>query len=198
MNALLALLMSMNVHTVHLTFDDGPDTVHTPQILSILEKEQVNATFFLVGTRIEDKRAIGVVKRIVNDGNDIGGHSMTHKMLTKVPFDVAKLEILDSMYIVRKFQDTRLFRFPYGASSPALRKIVSDAGYTTVSWDVDSLDWKYKNKEEIYEKFKVRMARCKDGSIVLMHDIHAHTVEVLPQIIRYLKDNNIAITKLEQ
>jgi peptidoglycan-N-acetylglucosamine deacetylase len=196
MNELLAILISLNIHSAHLTFDDGPDPVYTKQILSILKEEHVQANFFLVGNRVADNS--NIVKQIISEGHDIGGHSMTHKMLTRISLKDAKYEILESMRIVNQYQETNLFRFPYGDFNPELVKIVKDNGYKNIFWDVDTLDWKYKNKDEIYQKFKIKIVRAKDGSIVLMHDIHPQTVAVLPLVIKYLKDNGIQITKLNK
>ena len=195
MNELFALLLSMHVHTVTLSFDDGPDPRYTKQVLQILKDNHVQANFFLVGQRMVDHPEL--VTRIVNEGHDIGGHSMTHKELTKIPLEQARWEILQSMLMVNHYQKTNLFRFPYGDFNPSLVKIVHDHGYRNIFWKVDTLDWKYKDKNEIYTKFKVKIAHCPDGSIILMHDIHPQTVEFLRLAIPFLKANNIKIEKIK-
>lgn len=195
-NELLSMLITMNVTHVHLTFDDGPSPAYTKQVLKILKDNDMKANFFLVGEKVNENPEI--VREIVKEGHDIGGHSMTHKQLTKIPFALAKSEILDSMALVNKFQKTKLFRFPYGAFNPELVKVLKDNGYRNIFWNVDTLDWEYKNKEKIYAKFKVKMSMCNDGAVVLMHDIHPQTVESLKMIVKYLKENHITVSKLEQ
>lgn len=194
MNQLLAILIAMNVTTVHLTFDDGPSQTYTPMVLKILKENEIQANFFLVGERMQDNPEL--VKEIVREGHDIGGHSMTHKELTKIPFLKAKKEILDSMYMVNQYQKTNLFRFPYGSFDLKLVQVLHDHGYQNIYWDVDTLDWKYKDKDEIYKKFRVKITRCKDGAVILMHDIHSQSVQSLKLIVRYLKEHGIKTEKL--
>lgn len=193
-NELFVLLMAMNVTTVHLTFDDGPNPAYTRQILSILRENHMQANFFLVGNNVKEYPEI--VKEIVEDGNDIGGHSMSHKQLTKIPFDKAEHEILDSMDLVNQYQKSDLFRFPYGSFNPKLVSVLDQHGYINVYWDVDTVDWKYKDKSVIYKKFKVNVMRAPDGSVILMHDIHPQSVQVLKMIVQYLKEHNVKVTKL--
>jgi len=195
-NELIIFLMSLSLHTVHITFDDGPNLRYTDEILTLLKEEHVKANFFMVGRNIE--MYPHMVKRVVNEGHDIGGHSMTHKELTKIPFDQAKLEIYESMMLVNMYQDTKLFRFPYGSFDKRLSSYVKSLGYKNIYWDVDTTDWKYKDKDVIYKKFKVRIAEAKDGAIILMHDIHPQTVGSLRMIIDYLKERKIVIKKLDR
>lgn len=191
---LFEALDSLSIKTVHLTFDDGPNAIYTPQILDLLKQNNLKANFFLVGENV--KRYPGLVKRIVSEGHDIGGHSMTHKQLTKIPLDAARAEILDSMALVNQYETSKLFRFPYGAFNAKLVEIVREAGYRNIFWSVDTTDWKYHDKDVIFSKFRIRLSRARDGSIVLMHDTHPQTVETLKLVIRYLKEHGIKVTKI--
>lgn len=190
----MILLTTMNITTVHLTFDDGPSPTYTPQVIKILHDADVYANFFLVGNNIIKYPEI--VRDIIREGHDIGAHSMTHRELTKIPFEQAKKEIEDSMALVSTFRKTSLFRFPYGSFNPKLVSVLQSHHWQNVYWDVDTTDWKYKNADEIYAKFKIRLAREPDGSIVLMHDIHPQSVKVLKMILKYLKENHITVQKL--
>lgn len=196
MNELFTLLLALNIHTVHLTFDDGPSPKYTKQVLEILKENDIKANFFLVGEKVKENPEL--VKQIVQEGHDIGGHSMTHKQLTKIPFEQAEAEILDSMDLVNQYQETNLFRFPYGDFNKQLLKVLKDHGYRNIFWDADTLDWKYKNKDEIYKKFKFKLAKTKDGSVILMHDIHPQTVEFLKELVKYLKEQGIEVIKIDQ
>jgi peptidoglycan/xylan/chitin deacetylase (PgdA/CDA1 family) len=193
---LFNLLDSLKIKTVSLSFDDGPNPTYTPKILSILKENNIKANFFLVGSMVEKYPYL--VKQEVAEGHDLGGHSMTHKELTKIPLNDARREILESMDLVNKYQKTDLFRFPYGSTNKVLDRIVYDNGYRKIYWDVDTTDWKYTDKKVIYEKFKLRISKSKDHAVILMHDIHPQTVESLKLIVQYLKDNNIKTEKIHQ
>lgn len=195
LNELMAVLVSMHVTVVHLTFDDGPHPIYTRQVIQILHDANVDANFFLVGENV--KKYPDLVNELIKEGHDIGAHSMTHKELTKIPFDQAKKEIEDSMALVSSFRKTNLFRFPYGSFNDKLLSVLRKNNWQNVYWGVDTTDWKYKDADEIYAKFKIRLAREKDGSIVLMHDIHPQSVKALKMILRYLKENHIAVEKLK-
>jgi len=193
-NEIVMALISLHISTVHLSFDDGPDPKYTEQVLTVLKENNLKANFFLVGERVLQYPKIA--KRIVAEGHDIGGHTMTHKMLTKITLEEAKTEILKSMELVNQYQKTNLFRFSYGDFNKELLTFLKDNGLKNISWNLDTLDWKYKNKEEIYDKFKIKMVQSKDGPIILMHDIHSQSVEALKEIIVYLKLNSITVTKI--
>lgn len=194
-NRLRNKLDSMHVKTVHLSFDDGPSPVYTPEILAYLKQENIKANFFLVGKMV--KLHPELVEQEVAEGHDIGGHSMTHKELTKIPLDDARREILESMELVNKFQKTDLFRFPYGSFDVQLLVLARAQGYRNIYWDVDTTDWKYPDQDVIYKKFKLRIARSGDNAIILMHDIHPQTLPALKMIVRYLKERHIVITKIK-
>jgi peptidoglycan/xylan/chitin deacetylase (PgdA/CDA1 family) len=195
MNELLVLLISLNVQTVYLTFDDGPHFTYTPQVLQILKENNIQANFFLVGEKIKENPEI--VRQIVKNGHGIGGHSMNHKELTKISLNDAKREILESMELVNQYKETDLFRFPYGSFNPALTRFVKSKGYRNIYWDIDTLDWKYKDKDKIYSKFKIKIGKGRDGAVILMHDVHPQSVKALKMIVKYLKDNGIKTKKLE-
>lgn len=184
---------------VALTFDDGPDNKYTPKILDILKAKHVHATFFTVGTQV--KRYGAVMKRIVQEGSEIGNHSYSHTDLSK----------LDSTHIMNqiKWTDTlirkqagyvpRLVRAPYGASSPQLKRIVADNGRSLVFWTVDTRDW---------EGVPVAAMRAHvnknthPGGIILMHSFGskhlANTVELLPLVIKDLQAKGYTLVTVSE
>lgn len=185
-----------HVKTVHLSFDDGPSPTYTSPILSYLKEQHIKANFFLVGEMVNNSPEL--VKEEIADGHNVGGHSMTHKELTKIRLDSAKSEISESMKLVNQFQHTDLFRFPYGSSNEGLRRYARDNGYRVIYWNIDTEDWKYPQKEEIFKKFKDQIEKSSDCPIILMHDIHPQTLGALKMIVEYLKEHKIAITKIDQ
>src|SRR5215469_12717984 len=129
-------------HEVALTFDDGPYGEATNQILDILKKKQVHATFFLLGINVEKYPAI--VKRIVNEGHVIGNHSYSHSP------DLFKMPAVDFQADVRHAEDLiasvtslhpRYFRPPYGYHTPSMDQQLTEMGYFVVLWDVGTKDW---------------------------------------------------------
>jgi peptidoglycan/xylan/chitin deacetylase (PgdA/CDA1 family) len=107
--------------TVALTFDDGPDPRWTPQILNVLRREQVPATFFVVGSRVAEHG--GLVRRTLAEGHEIGSHTYTHENLSTLPAWRARLELLLSQLALAGSAglNTSLFRPPYGRATRVTR-----------------------------------------------------------------------------
>lgn len=167
---------------VALTFDDGPDGNTTPQALDILAKYKIKATFFVQGKNIAGNEAI--LKRMQAEGHEVGNHSWNHPVLTQLSLEDAKKQITDTESAITSVlgKSSKLMRPPYGAISDDIRNSLD---LSFIMWDVDSLDWKSKNETAILTEVQ---RQVKNGSIILMHDIHAETVNALPKIIDYLKE----------
>lgn len=171
---------------IALTFDDGPDTIHTPEILDILEKHHVRATFFLLGARVE--KYPDIVKQIDEAGHVIGNHTYWHPDLTKTGASNMKWEIKKSEQAIINAigKKPKLFRAPYGALNETLVSALPELGYRAVGWSIDSEDWKGLSKEKIKQQV---INGLHPGSIVLMHssgDVHG-TVDALDELIPRLK-----------
>mgnify|MGYP000864766425 CR=1 FL=1 len=166
---------------VALTFDDGPDGNTTPQTLDILAKYKIKATFFVQGKNIAGNEAI--LKRMQAEGHEVGNHSWNHPVLTQLSLEDAKKQITDTESAITSVlgKSSKLMRPPYGAISDDIRNSLD---LSFIMWDVDSLDWKSKNEASILTEIQ---REVKNGSIILMHDIHAETVNALPKVIDYLK-----------
>lgn len=174
---------------IALTFDDGPDHRFTPPILDVLNKYNVKATFFLLGTRVE--KYPDVAKRIVNEGHVIGNHTYWHPDLTKTGVHNLVWEVEKNEKTLKSVTDvkTDLFRAPYGAMNETLVKKMGDLGYRGVGWSVDSVDWKSLSSEEIKQNV---LQDVHPGAIILMHSAGhwsqdlSGTVEALDELIPYL------------
>jgi len=172
---------------IALTFDDGPDNLHTPAILDVLQKHGVQATFFLLGPRVE--KYPEMVKRIDDEGHVIGNHTYWHPELTKTGVANMKWEINKTEQAIQQIlhKRTNLFRAPYGALNDTLVRALPDMDYRAVGWSIDSEDWKGLTKEEIKQRV---INHLHPGSIVLMHsagDVQG-TAEAVDELIPYLKD----------
>lgn len=170
-----------NRKVVALTFDDGPNPATTNQALGTLSKYGIKATFFVLGKNVSGNEEI--LKRMKADGHVIGNHSWSHPVLSKLSLDEAKKQITDTEDALTKVlgSSSKLMRPPYGAITDDIRNSLD---LSFIMWDVDSLDWKSKNEAAILTEIQ---REVKNGSIILMHDIHAETVNALPKVIDYLK-----------
>ena len=171
-----------NRKVVALTFDDGPNPATTNQALDTLSKYGIKATFFVLGKNVSGNEEI--LKRMKSDGHVIGNHSWSHPVLSKLSLDEAKKQITDTEDALTKVlgSSSKLMRPPYGAITDDIRNSLD---LSFIMWDVDSLDWKSKNEASILTEIQ---RQVRNGSIILMHDIHAETVNALPKIIDYLKE----------
>ncbi len=179
---------------VALTFDDGPDPVWTPQILDILREKKVSATFFVVGKQAEMEP--GLVRRILDEGHELGNHTFTHPNLAEVPEHQIRLELSATRRLIEDLtgRSLLLFRPPYQADSnpqspEELRplRVARDLGYLTIGQSIDSRDWERPGAEEIRQA--VEEGRSQ-GQTILLHDSggdRSQTVAALPGIIDFLQ-----------
>ncbi|MFC3931231.1 polysaccharide deacetylase family protein [Streptococcus dentapri] len=173
-------LEKMSGHVVALSFDDGPNPITTPQVLKILKRYHVKATFFLVGQNVLGNEQL--MRKMLKDGHELGNHSWDHSQLNRLKESQISWELGQTQDAIIKAtgQAPTVFRPPYGATSEAVRKATQ---LYEVLWDVDTLDWKNHNTQAILEKVKTQ---TKDGSVILMHDVHQSTVNALPALLDYL------------
>ncbi len=179
--------------TVYLSFDDGP-TATTSELLDILTKYDVKATFFMLGKNMKEYPS--QVKRTAKEGHALGLHGMTHRKEKFYASPSAALSEMDGdNAVLKKLTDhsSTLIRPPYG-SKPYFTKTFRDKvltqGYHLWDWNVDSEDWKYKDdSESIYNTVMNqvhKLQKTKVNPVILMHDQKA-TLKVLPSILETLK-----------
>ena len=153
---------------VALTFDDGPHPVYTPEILRILDRYHVKATFFLVGSRAEQYP--GLVREIAVRGHAIGNHSFTHPhdITADSPAGIAS-EIGRCGQEIERLtgRRPRLFRPPMGAVSDAVLKAAGDEGYRTILWTVSADHHDAPTPEAMAERV---LRQIRPGAIILAHD----------------------------
>lgn len=185
---------------VSLTFDDGPDPKWTPQILSILERYHVPATFFVVGENGVTNPEL--LARIAADGDEIGNHSYTHPNMADEAETGIGLELNATQRLIEAFtgRSTRLFRAPYfGDAEPTTpdelipAMIAQQKGYTVVGLHVDPGDWKRPGAQAIVDRTLQQVESAtpyRSENIVLLHDgggDRSQTVAALPGIITGLE-----------
>lgn len=169
---------------VALTFDAAWGSDKTESILSKLKEYDVTATFFLVGMWVDQNSEL--VKKIDEQGIEIGTHSDTHPDFTKLSTSQMKEELEASKSKITGItgKPVTLFRAPFGAYNNAVISVAESVGLKTIQWDADSLDWKGIPASTI-SKNVLKKANC--GSIILCHNNALHTVEALDTIIPTLK-----------
>lgn len=184
---------------IALTFDDGPDTEYTPQILDILGEMGVKATFFLKGVNIPGRE--WVVTRMIREGHLVANHSYSHPNLRKLSPEQIGTEVQKTETLVERItgRKTALLRPPYGEmSAEGLNSLVT-AGYSMVNWSVDSGDWQADHGEQVLQNI---LAQTKAGSIILMHSAGGAgqnltpTVEALKELIITLQNRGYEIVPL--
>ena len=197
---------SPSTKEIALTFDDGPYGTSTAEILSILEKEQIHATFFLIGKNVDEYPALA--KREVTDGDLIGNHSFDHSMTlassSPAAFELnllkAQLSIASSTGVFPK-----IFRPPYGLLSETMRKILAKDGFQIDLWTIDIEDWNYqKSPSAVIEKGV--LAQAKPNAVILFHDgrdTHVgyprdNLVDALPTIIDDLKEDGYTFVTMDK
>ncbi|KAI7260887.1 hypothetical protein KC345_g9957 [Hortaea werneckii] len=179
--------------TLYLTFDDGPSAT-TSQLLDILSKYEVRATFFMLGNNMN--KYPSQVKRIVGEDYGLGLHGMTHRKEKFYASPAAALaEMSGDNAVLKKLTgaSTTLIRPPYGSKpyfTKSFRDKVLAQGYHLWDWNVDSEDWKYKeDSDTIYNTVMDQVHKLKKSKInpvILMHDQKA-TLKVLPRLLETLK-----------
>lgn len=180
-------------HVIALTFDDGPGP-QTLQVLDILDKFGIKATFFMIGKNVDNYPE--VAREIARRGHEIGNHTYDHPLLTAIETpQKIKREVESGAAAIEKATGKcpRLFRPPCGWRSPWMMKCVHDLGYSVVTWDVDPNDWKHPLPQVIVKGI---LHNVHAGSVVLLHDglrtfanpDISSTVTALPVIINSLQE----------
>lgn len=167
------------VPLIAITFDDGPDPVLTPRLLDLLKQRGIHATFFLVGRNAAAYP--DVVRRIADEGHELGNHSWSHPLLTQLGKDSVESQLRRTHDAIVKACGTAplLYRPPYGAVSVSQRaRIEKSFGYSAILWDVDPQDWKHpRSAQKVYDAIH---KQTRAGSIILCHDIHETTIAAMP------------------
>ena len=178
---------------VALTFDDGPSSPCTEEVLDVLADADVRATFFCVGTNVRNHPDL--VQRMIESGHVVGNHSMRHSR--KSAFLLTDTDHIDDSAAAIKATTglyPRLYRPPWGWLTPWEARRLKKRDYTIVGWDIFTHDWKLPEVDGSLMAEKV-LRKTKPGSIILFHDGCANmptwykhnTAAALRQIIPILR-----------
>ena len=166
---------------IAITFDDGPTPGVTPLILDILRRQEVKATFFVLGQQVQAYPDL--LKRSFAEGHEIGNHTWSHQDLSRLlPSDVrAQLELTQQTIMKNGVPTPKIFRPPYGVIDDM---IAMQNHLTVVRWNIDPEDWKIKHAGRISERI---IAQARPGGIVLLHDVDPATAHALEPTLVALK-----------
>lgn len=155
---------------IAFTFDDGPNSATTNLLLDGLEKYDAKVTFFISGTRISKNKE--VIKKAYLEGHDIGSHTYSHKNLFRLKNSNILNEINKNNDSIREIIGSNpiYLRPPYGNVNKRINGLTD---MYVICWDIDSLDWKYKNRNKIKDRI---LKTAHDGGIVLLHDIYEESI----------------------
>jgi peptidoglycan-N-acetylglucosamine deacetylase len=180
---------------IALTYDDGPNDPHTLKLLEVLARNEVHATFFMIGKYVRQRPDIA--QAVASTGHVIGNHTFSHPLLIFRSEEETRAELSDCRAALGDAvgEHSKLFRPPFGGRRPATLRIARELGMTVVMWNVTGYDWNAPPAAVIEEKV-ARRVHAEGGDVVLLHDgFHkamgadrAQTVIATDNLIRRYKD----------
>lgn len=197
---------------IALTFDDGPSTANTNAILDLLEQYNAKATFFVCGERLTASTKT-TLQRTLALGCEIGNHTVSHKDMTTLSEKDILKEIQNTNAKISQYSGTdyqcTVYRPPYGNINRTAMDYLYNNGVRmySVLWSSDSLDWQYQSRynkgeitraEAIEGAFDTIVRETTDGTVILMHDIHGITPDILKLVLeKYTAEGYTFVTVSE-
>ena len=170
---------------IALTFDDGPHSKYTAEILDLLKEYHVHATFFVVGNFISDNPDL--IRRMVSEGHTVGNHTMTHPDMSGISSkdDFQKqLDGVEKLYeSVTGEQMTKFYRPPQGIYSTSNLAMAQELGYSTFFWSLAYVDWIQNQQPSREEAFQKLLGRIHPGAIVLLHNTSSTNGLILDDLL---------------
>lgn len=185
---------------IYLTFDAGYENGYTELILDALKKNQVPATFFLVGSYLKEHPDI--VNRIVNEGHIVGNHTMSHPDMTKFTNEESFAEELSQVENLYKSitgeEMKKFYRPPSGKYNEENLKMAKNLGYKTMFWSLAYMDFDNNNQPSKEEAFSKLLPRIHNGAILLLHNTSKSNSLILDELIGKYKEMGFEFKSLEE
>ncbi|MGW9323157.1 polysaccharide deacetylase family protein [Streptomyces koyangensis] len=180
---------------IALTFDGGPGK-DTPELLDLLQREEVPATFFLLGKKHIEKYP-ETVRRIAEEGHEVANHTWNHPRLTEIEPDEIREELTRTQKEIARLtgSEPTLMRPPQGRTDDTVSEISKELGLSQVLWSTTAKDYSTNDSELITERTLDQAGR--DG-VILLHDIYQGTVPAVPGIIHALKKDGYTFVTVPQ
>lgn len=180
---------------VAITFDDGPNSIFTPQVLQLLKQYQAKATFFCIGKHIEANSEI--FKSLLNEGHVVGNHTYSHSYSFGF-FGTEKVteELEQTNAIIEKFSGlkVRLYRPAFGVTNPNIKRAITRLGLQSVGWSKRSLDTTGRDEKAVLKRVTKNL---KAGDVILLHDTSEKTIRVLEQLLLFLQEQNLKAVSID-
>ena len=188
-----------NLPEVALTFDDGPSAQYTPQVLDVLKKYGVKATFFVIGENIE--KNADIISREAEEGHEIGNHTYSHLDERRNDVGFMRNEIINTNILIKKYsgKSPKYFRPPYGVENWRFLDEAELLNYSIILWGVDVRDWDPQVTRDDISLQIVKEAR--NGSIILLHDggtSREAMIDALPAVIEGLRQKGIGFVTIDE
>ncbi len=181
---------------VAVTFDDGPHPLLTPQVLDIFKRHGARATFFVVGRNAS--RHPGLLARAAAEGHELGSHTWSHINMraSSAAKIISELDRTNAVIEQATGHAPKVMRPPYGAVNPQLVNMVySRYGTPAIMWDVDTRDWRKPGVQRVINR---AVGKARPGSIILLHDIHATTLEAVEGIVTGLQARGFKLVTVSE
>jgi len=186
-----------------LTYDDGPNDPHTQNLLDVLDKHRVKATFFLIGRYVEQRPEIA--RAVAQRGHVVGNHTFSHPNLVFTSEAALRSELEQTEAVITQAigAHSRLFRPPFGARRPATLRVARALGLEPIMWSVTCWDWSAPSAEYIVNK---AVRGIHGGDVVLLHDgghvafgaDRSRTVAATDELIRRYKGEGYEFVTVPQ
>lgn len=200
-----ALRAPRNPDDLALTFDDGPNPAWTPQLLAILDRHEIRATFFLIGQYASRQHAL--VQRMHSEGHLIGNHTWTHPNLALTSAARTREELANTTTELEQITGApvRYFRPPFGARRPITLRIARELGLNPVLWNAITHDWTAKSPDPITTQMQRIITRNQSrgyATNLVLHDGGQHSptenraasIAAAEQLIKHYKSTHRFVT----
>lgn len=181
---------------IAITFDDGPHPDFTPKVLDVLQQHRAKATFFCIGQQVEKHPEI--LKRIITEGHLIGNHTYSHsKSFGFFSTDQVISELKKTKQIIHDLigKEMKLYRPAFAVTNPMIEKAVEQLQLNSIGWNIRSLDTTSRSEKMILKRITAKLSK---GNIILLHDTSEKTVNVLEQLLLFLKERNLESVTVDQ
>lgn len=181
---------------VAITFDDGPSSSLTPQVLDILKRHGASATFFVLGDNAS--RNPSILARAVAEGHEIGNHTYSHIKMTSASAETIRSEISRTAAVIESAtgRKAKVMRPPYGATNANIvSNMFNNYGMRSILWNIDTQDWRHPGVGVVVQR---AVGGAKPGSIILLHDIHSSTLAAVEGIVTGLQARGYKLVTVSQ
>ena len=188
------LTFHKTTNSIALTFDAGASDRAFVSIMDILKKHKLRITVFVTGEFAS--KFPQHIKRLIQDGHEIGNHSYSHPYFTQISDQEIKDEILkteETLNSLGAANPRPLFRYPYGSRNHHTHELIQELGYKSIMWSLDTIDWRDGAPE-----IKNRLYKAKAGDIILAHLGDVETAKVLDEVLKHYKKNNLKVLSISE